>query len=187
MPAPAIAPRRAGALIALLVLAAAPAAQAQIGGNAEAQGWRNQSSSSAYFLGAGERKWLQDYGVLEGHCNRQAVAGVLAAGPSGPETPRSEVATLRGDIPLPRTRHTLGAVERACLGHALELAPEGRTVYWADPTAGYTYRITPMRSFSALGWPCRELTVEVTRGKQTPEVVRTRACRTEDGVWGISA
>ncbi len=184
MAAPLACRRRAGALLTILVLAAAPVL-AQTGGDAEAQGWRKPVSTP--FIGAGERKWLHDYGVVDGRCNRQAVADVLAAGATGPETPRGEVATLRGDLPLPRTRHLLSAVERGCLGHALELAPDGRTVYWADPSAGYTYRVTPMRSYSALGWPCRELTVEVARGKQAPEIVRTRACRTEDGVWGIAA
>lgn len=177
-------PRLACAVIVLAALAAPGVVAAQTGGNAAAQGWRK--SSEPYFLGAGDRKWLQDYGVVEGYCNRQAVEAVVTAGPTGPETPRSEVAMLRGTAPATRARADLAAADRACLGHALELAPEGRTVYWADAAGGYTYRATALRTFQALGWPCREFIFEVTRGKRAPEIVRGRACRTEDGVWGIT-
>jgi surface antigen len=175
--------RLAAALAGLAAAVAPLIASSQAGGDAAAQGWRK--SAEPYFLGAGDRKWLQDFGVADGRCNRQAVEGVLKAGPSGPETPRSEVATLTGPLPATKSSRALAEADRACLGHALELAPAGRAVYWADPVAGYGYRATVVRSYSALGWPCREFVFEVARGKQAPETARSRACRTEDGVWGI--
>lgn len=177
-------PRRITALLAGLAAAATPLlASPQTGGDAAAQGWRK--AAEPYFLGAGDRKWLQDYGVVDGRCNRQAVEAAVNAGPAGPEAPRSEVATLSGPLPAMKSRRALADADRACLGHVLELAPPGRTVYWTDPAAGYSYRATVLRGYSALGWPCREFVLEVARGKQAPETVRTRACRTEDGVWGI--
>jgi len=160
-------------------------AAAQTGGDAAAQGWRR--TAEPYFLGAGDRKWLKDYGVVSGRCNRQAVGAVVSAPPTGPEVARDEVATLRGNVAVPKAKVSLTAADRGCLGHALELAPDGRPVSWADPGAGYTFRVVALRTYQALGWPCREFTLEVTRGKQIPELVRSRACRTEDGVWGISA
>jgi surface antigen len=173
----------AAALAGLVALVAPGLATSQAGGDAAAQGWRK--AAEPYFLGAGDRKWLQDYGVVDGRCNRQAVEAVVNAGPTGPETPRNEVAVLRGPLPPTRSRRALTDADRACLGHALELAPAGRAVYWADPAAGYSYRVTVLRGYSALGWPCREFAFEMTRGKQAPEIMRSRACRTEDGVWGI--
>ena len=107
-------------------LAVPSVAAAQTGGDAEAQGWRR--TADPYFLGAGSRKWLKDYGVVGGRCNRQAVAAVVAAPPTGPETVRDEVATLRGPMPLARAKVELTAADRACLGHALELAPEDQAL-----------------------------------------------------------
>jgi surface antigen len=179
--------RLTGALLTLAVLApAAPLpASAQSRDEAAAQGWRK--AAEPHFLGVGDRKWLQDYGGVDGRCNRQAVENTLNAGPTGPESPRGEVAVLRGPMVDPTSVRDLGAPDRGCLGHALELAPDGRTVYWADPAAGYAFRFTPLRSYVAYGWPCREFTVEVAQGKRKPQIVRYRACRTEDGVWGIQS
>jgi surface antigen len=184
MPA-ALVQRIAVAAVLASALALPPLVAAQPGGDAAAQGWRK--TNEPYFLGAGDRKWLKDYGVVAGRCNRQAVAGVVSTPPTGPEISRDEVATLRGSVALPKVKGDLPAADRACLGHTLELAPDGRAVSWADPSAGYAFRVVALRSYQALGWPCREFALEVTRGKQAPDVVRGRACRTEDGVWGISA
>ena len=184
MPAATV-PRVALAAIFAAALAVPPMVAAQTGGNAAAQGWRK--ADDPYFLGAGNRKWMKDYGVVGGRCNRQAVAAVVNAPPAGPEVVRDEVATLRGSVALSKAKGDLPAADRACLGHALELAPDGRAVSWADPGAGYAFRVVALRTYQALGWPCREFTLEVTRGKQAPDLLRGRACRTEDGVWGVSA
>lgn len=180
-------PRLIGALAVLAAVIATipPEVVAQTAGSAAGQGWRK--ASEPYFLGPGDRKWLQDFGIVDGRCNRQAVEAVLASGPTGPETPRGEVATLRGPMVDAKSVRDLGAADRGCLGHALELAPDGRSVYWTDANAGYRFRFTALRNYTAYGWPCREFTVEVTQGKRKPQIVRQRACRTEDGVWGVQS
>jgi surface antigen len=186
-------PNRNRAAWSVAVPLAAALAAALPGGAALAQGadpakpgW--SKSPQAYFVGAGDRKWLQDYGVMDGRCNKQGAGAVAAMGSAEPGGPRRVVATLDGNVPVGKSGRALDAADRACLGHALELAPEARAVYWIDATAGYSYRFTALRGYSAMGWPCREFMLEITRGKQpVPEVVRGRACRTEDGVWGMAA
>ena len=179
--------RLCGALLILAVLgvAAPPRASAQTWESPPPQAWRK--GAEPYFPGYGDRKWLQDYGVVDGRCNRQALEALLGSGPLRAEAPSGAVATLRGPLVDPGSVRDLGAPDRACLGHALELAADGRTVYWVDASAGYAFRFTPLRNYTAYGWPCREFTVEVTQAKRKPQIVRSRACRTEDGVWGIQA
>src|SRR5512137_2196606 len=92
---------------ALAVPAVAPA---QTGGDAASQGWRR--TTEPYFLGAGDRKWLKDYGVVSGRCNRQAVGAVVNAPPTGSEVARDEVATLRGTVAVPKVKIELTAADR---------------------------------------------------------------------------
>jgi surface antigen len=170
----------------LLALGAAAGAAAQ--GSADpAQRWRKGEDAATPAV-AGERKWAQDYGVLDGRCNKQAAGAVVGMGSADPGAPRRVVATLQGEVPLGKSARPLDSADRACLGHILELAPQGRAVFWIDAAAGYTYRATALRAYAATGWTCREFMLEITRGKQpVPEVVRGRACRTEDGIWGMLA
>jgi hypothetical protein len=176
-------PARRLALAALAIAAALPvAAVGQSGGDAAAQGWPKPNPPAV--VDRFDSKWVMDYGVSDGRCNRAVVESIVKAAPPGGDQ-RIAVAVVRGSVPVPPTRRELAAPDRGCLGHALELAPEGRAVYWVDAAGGYSYRAITVRTYEALGWPCREFVLEVARGKKTPEIVRARACRIDDGIWGI--
>ena len=74
--------------------------------------------------------------------------------------------------------------DRGCIGHALELATDGRPVTWVDPRTELSYVVTPTRGFKQNGQSCREFTTSVT-SKGRRDTVTDRACRSSDGTWQI--
>ena len=54
--------------------------------------------------------------------------------------------------------------DRGCMGHALELAGEKKTVAWTNKTTGVTYRMTPTRGFKENGLSCREFVTRLSEG-----------------------
>jgi hypothetical protein len=63
------------AIVTALLLPLAPSADADPPSHAPAHGWRKKHDP--YYLGYSGKKWEQDYGILEGTCNREAVGAVL--------------------------------------------------------------------------------------------------------------
>lgn len=73
--------------------------------------------------------------------------------------------------------------DRACVGHALELAKDGQSVRWLNRTSGVSHVVTPVGA--AGNGSCRSFDLEASRdGKVQSE--RRRACRTADGTWQMS-
>ena len=60
------------ALVSLLVAAPAPADPPPW---APAHGWRKKNDPN--YIGYTGKKWDKDYGVVEGHCNTEAIGAVL--------------------------------------------------------------------------------------------------------------
>ena len=175
---------------ALLALVLAPiAAPAEPPPWAPAHGWRKKNDPN--YVGYTGKKWEKDYGVLEGSCNTQAVGAVVGGvvgGAVGSRVGKGEdrpVAILVGGV--------LGAVigakigraiddsDRACMGHALELAGEKSTVVWKN-TAGVRYELTPTRNVGDKANPCREFTTKVSSGRVS-DAVKGVACRRGNGEW----
>jgi len=159
---------------------------------APAHGWRKKHDPN--YVGYNGRQWQDDYGVVEGHCDAQAVgavAGATIGGMIGAQVARPEdraVAVVIGAV--------LGAVvgseigkrvedaDRACVGHTLELAKTNQRVRWDNPQTGLSYVVTPLRGYTEGATPCCEFTTEViNKGKST--TIKDRACRTGDGTWKI--
>ena len=76
----------------------------------------------------------------------------------------------------------LDAADRACMGHALELAGERKTVAWTNPGSGVSYRLTPTGSFKDGNAPCRRFTTVLTAGGRK-DTVKGAACRQGNGEW----
>ncbi|MBI2313050.1 MAG: glycine zipper 2TM domain-containing protein [Betaproteobacteria bacterium] len=159
---------------------------------APAHGWRKKHDP--YYMGYTGKKWKSDYGVYSGRCDRAAVAGVIGAtvgGVIGSQVGKGDgraVATVLGAV--------LGAVigsqvgrdmdqaDRACTGHALELARDRRSVTWINPQTGVNYRVTPLGAVDVSGRRCRQFSTRVGyMGQQ--EFMRGTACRGEDGMWQV--
>ncbi|MFN2644533.1 MAG: glycine zipper 2TM domain-containing protein, partial [Burkholderiales bacterium] len=162
--------KRTASLLALLGIALLPIpAPADPPPWAPAHGWRKKNDPN--YVGYTGKKWDQDYGVLEGTCNTQAVGAVVggvagsAIGSRHGNDSNRPVAILVGGV--------LGAVigakigraiddsDRACIGHALELARERNTVRWTN-SAGVRYELTPTRNLGDKASPCREFVTKVS-------------------------
>ncbi len=72
--------------------------------------------------------------------------------------------------------------DRACIGHALELAADGQPVAWTNGATGVAYRLVPGRSQHSGGAPCRSFTTALASGGRS-ETVGGSACRGTGGEW----
>lgn|SRR5574341_499763 len=156
---------------------------------APAHGWRKKNDPN--YVGYTGRKWERDYGVLEGKCNTAAVGAVLGGTVGGVvgsrvETENRPVAimlgTVIGAVIGAKIGQTIDERDRACMGHALELAGEKKTVVWTNSTTGVTYRLTPTKNYRDAQQPCREFTTQMSSGPKK-ESVKGVACRRGNGDW----
>jgi surface antigen len=158
---------------------------------APAHGKRKKNDDYTGYTG---KKWKRDYGILEGGCNREAVGAVLggiAGGAIGSQVGKGEnrqiaivLGTIAGAVIGAQIGREMDETDRACVGHALELAGDSRRVTWKGADGKTTYRITPLRGFERDGAHCREFDLRVTAGERQ-ETKRQKACPTGDGNWRI--
>ena len=158
--------------------------------HAKAHGWRKKNDPS--YVGYTGKKWEKDYGVVQGRCNTAAVGavvgglvgGVVGSRVSGPED--RPVAVILGTALGAVVGHAIGkeldASDRACMGHALELAGERKAVAWTNQATGVAYRLTPTGAFKEGSTPCRRFTTVLTSGKKK-DTVKGAACRQGNGEW----
>lgn len=137
--------------------------------------------------------WPSDFGVAGGRCNTLLIGAMLGGPMSLPAgTPpggnQRHVAILAGSLigrPLGASLgQTMDAVDRGCIGHALELAPPNLTVAWSKAGGRIAYALTPLRRHALLGQSCREFLGRVTvDGRNQP--FRGFACSAGEGVWRL--
>jgi surface antigen len=172
----------------LLAVAVLPAA-AQPPDHAKAHGWRKKNDPN--YVGYTGKKWEKDYGVVAGRCNSAAVGAVLggaAGGVIGSQVggENRQVAIILGTAIGAVIGHKIGQEidngDRGCMGHALELAGEKKTVVWTNAATGVTYRLTPTRNFKDGNLPCREFVTRLSAGGKKDSVKGT-ACRRGSGDW----
>lgn len=179
------------ALLALVSLSLVPSpAPADPPSWAPAHGWRKKNDPN--YVGYTGKKWDQDYGVIEGKCDTQKVAAVLggvAGGAIGAKVASADnrpvaivVGTVIGAVIGAKVGRAIDDADRACMGHALELAGDRKTVAWTNPASGVHYELTPTGKASDPKNPCREFTTRVSSGKLA-DVVKGVACRRAGGDW----
>jgi surface antigen len=177
--------------VAVLALALVPVpSPAQPPEHAKAHGWRKKNDPN--YIGYTGKKWEKDYGVVEGRCNSAAVGaaiGGVAGGVIGGQVSDKDnrpVAIILGTAIGAIIGHKIGQEvengDRGCMGHALELAGEKKTVVWTNKTTGVTYRMTPTRGFKENGLSCREFVTRLSAG-QKKDSVKGVACRRGNGDW----
>jgi len=157
---------------------------------APAHGWRKKHDP--YYTGYTGKKWDQDYGVIEGRCNSKAVGAVVGGvvgGVAGSQVGRGDTRTVAiiagtaiGAILGAKIGQEIDASDRGCMGHALELSGERKTVTWTNAATGVSYRLTPTANVQRGKEPCREFVTEARTGKKK-ETVKGVACRRGEGVW----
>jgi len=174
-----------------VVLAAAPSATyADPPSWAPAHGWRRKHDD--YYSGYTGTRWDRDYGIISGRCDRQAIGTVLGAavgGAIGSQVGKGSgnaVATVLGAViggaVGAKVGGDLDSVDRACMGHALELAQDNERVTWGNPTTGVTYVLSPVRGYQQDGRMCREFSLRVTAGGQSQSSL-SLACQGANGTW----
>jgi surface antigen len=159
---------------------------------APAHGWRKKNDP--YYTGYSGKRWRKDYGVVEGSCNREAVGaavGGIAGGAVGSQFGKGSgrqvaivVGAIVGATIGAQIGHDLDNADRACMGHALELAGDNRRVRWSNPDTGTTYLLTPVRGFAITGHPCREFDLRTSHGGHS-ETGKGQACQIGDGTWQL--
>jgi len=193
------APTRVKGLVAVALLAATALAvilPVNVYGDpppwAPAHGWRKKNDP--YYTGYSGKRWGKDYGVVQGSCNREAVGaavGGIAGGAVGSQIGKGSgrqvaivVGAIVGATIGAQIGHDLDSADRACMGHALELAGDNRRVRWSNPDTGTTYFLTPVRGFEITGHPCREFDLRTSHGGHS-ETGKGQACQVGDGTWQL--
>lgn len=159
---------------------------------APAHGWRKKHDPN--YVGYTGKKWDNDYGVVQGSCNREAVGAVVGGvvgaavgsqiGKGSGRKVAIVVGTIAGAVIGAQVGRDLDRADRGCIGHALELAGDNKRVAWSNPDNGASYRLTPVRGFQRNGQSCREFDLRTTAGGRS-ETTRSRACQTGEGTWQI--
>ena len=73
--------------------------------------------------------------------------------------------------------------DRSCVGHALELAGNGKTVSWTNPDSKVTYQLRPLRADGDSG--CRKFRL-TAHGAFGLSEGRTVACPADNGIWDLA-
>lgn len=181
--------RTASAAVMGLTLSCSLAAFAEPPDHAKAHGWRKKNDPS--YVGYTGRTWERDYGILEGNCNRKEIGTVLGAvvggaigsqvGDGSGRTVAIIVGSVIGAAIGREIGRDLDEGDRACVGHALELAKDGQRVRWVNEKTGVTYVLAPLAA-SKRGDACRSYKLTASRaGKSTTS--DGKACRASDGTW----
>jgi surface antigen len=180
-------------IVALLIAAplVAMSVAADPPDHAKAHGWRKKHDDR--YVGYTGREWEHDYGVVEGHCDRKeigTVVGGVAGGVIGARVGEGDNRTVAiivgaalGAIIGRQIGRDLDNSDRACIGHALELARPGQSVRWLNDATGASYVVTPLK-LSDDNRSCREFTLTAIAGNKK-ENSKQRACRTSEGDWSI--
>lgn len=180
----------AAALVAAIyVLAQSTATLADPPPWAPAHGWRKKHDP--YYLGYTGKQWPYDFGILGGRCNWQAVGTVVGGVVGGTIGSQVEgegrtVAILLGSVLGAvignQIGHAIDEQDRACMGHALELARDNQRVSWQNPQSGIAYVITPLSRTERSGSTCRNYQLRVTSAGHG-DAAHGVACRRTDDTW----
>lgn len=158
---------------------------------APAHGWRKKHDP--YYQGYSGTQWEHDYGIIAGKCNREAIGTVLGGvvggaigstvGKDGNRSAAIILGTVLGAVVGNRVGKAMDDADRACIGHALELAADRRVVAWTG-AGDLNYMVTPTGSFSKNGMKCREYRLRVN-GRDVHEDRSEKACLVGEGRWEV--
>jgi surface antigen len=178
--------------ILLCAVALSATAFGQPPAHAPAHGWRKKHDP--YYVGYTGKQWERDFGIASGHCDREEIATVVGAIAGGAianrvadehRTVATIVGAIAGAVIGTRIGRELDEADRACFGHALELAESGRRVVWTNEATGLRYEMSPGRPSPNHGAACREYTLVTVAGRGERSSRTGVACQAEPGVWRI--
>jgi surface antigen len=94
------------------------------------------------------------------------------------------VGTVLGAVVGAEIGRDMDREDRGCMGHALELARDGRDVRWDHPRLGITYILTPTGAWRNRDQSCRNFRIVELRGGKR-RAATGHACRVNDGEWRL--
>lgn len=185
--------QRAGrAALLVVALGLATPALADPPSHAPAHGWRKKHDP--YYLGYTGREWEHDYGIIGGRCDREAIGAVVGGviggaigsqvGDGSGRAVAIVLGTVIGAVIGREIGRDLDDSDRACVGHALELAKDGQGVRWLNEKSGVTYVVKPIGGGSN-SETCRNFELQASLDGKV-QTQQRRACRTGDGTWQMS-
>ena len=139
------------------------------------------------------------YGIDRGTCRRSEVRTIIGAAIGGAAGgfAGSHIGKGKGQLAATAGGAVLGVliggsmgramdeIDQACVGQALEYAPDGRRISWNAPDAETGYAVVPVKSYqNAAGTYCREYQTTAMVGGQPQQMYGT-ACRQPDGQWKL--
>jgi surface antigen len=179
-------------LVALVAAIVCLPALADPPDHAKAHGWRKKHDPA--YVGYTGREWERDYGIIEGHCNRDdigTVAGAVIGGVIGSQVGDDShravaivVGSVLGAVIGREIGRDLDERDRACVGHSLELVKLGQKVRWANEQTRVNYVLTPLAAVKGDPSDCRRYTLQATLDGKS-RTSQGRACRTGEGTWAI--
>lgn len=161
--------------------------------HAPAKGWRKKHDPQ--YVGYTGREWDRDYGIIEGNCHRKEIGTAVGAviggvvgsqvGDGSGRTVAIIVGSVLGAVIGREIGRDMDEADRACVGHALELAKPGQGVRWANESSGVQFLLTPLAPFAGDAKNCRRFAIEATaQGKARKS--DGKACRDQTGVWQMT-
>jgi surface antigen len=161
--------------------------------HAPAHGWRKHHDPD--YVGYTGKHWEQDYGVMSGQCNREAIAtvvggvvgGAIASRVAEPEnrTVATIIGAAAGALIGNKIGEKLDDADRGCFAHVLEVGAAGQRVVWTNEATRVRYEMTPGRELRRNGAACREFTLVAVAGKEKSSR-RGIACPEQPGLWQIA-
>ena len=135
-------------------------------------------SKNGNFVGYTGKNWDNDFGVLSGECNVQAILALAQNPGTENAVAKIMVETTYRNI-FPNTAEALEqTIDSNCFGHTLELVPTGKSVHWKNPETGFDVYITPGGKSDT----CRTYTgITIMNGKKNR--IKGEACSIRKGVW----
>lgn len=159
--------------------------------HAPAHGWRKKHDP--YYQGYAGKMWERDYGIVAGKCLREAAGaaiGGVVGGAIGSQVGGGEgrkvaivIGSVLGAVIGAKIGRDLDQADRACIGHALELAKDQRPVTWS--AGDIAYQLTPTGDVKHNGQPCRNYTLAIKAAGKQAQSAKGLACRSGDGTWQV--
>ncbi|MCS6946464.1 MAG: glycine zipper 2TM domain-containing protein [Steroidobacteraceae bacterium] len=147
-----------------------------------------------YYIGYSGSEYERDFDILRGRCNRAlvgAVIGGVVGGVIGHEVADRDqrtIATILGATLGALVGHRIGRDmderDRACWGHALELAATGQRITWSNDATRIRYELVARDGGRGDRPVCRDFTLVELRGKERLQA-NGRACQIQPGQWEI--
>lgn len=135
---------------------------------------------------------VEALGIRRGTCQREVLGGMLGGAVGGVLGARigdgegrlaaTAAGAVIGYLVGSAIGRSMDELDEACVGQALERAPDRRTVAWVDRGEQARYELTPTRTFLDGGRTCRDYVIDALVDGRAQRVSGT-ACRNEDGSW----